>query len=56
MPTLFHDFERGLNTVGRVKRADWWRRIQRDARGSRPLGILMIKTQSMIMFRRRVDS
>jgi hypothetical protein len=56
MPTLFHDFEGGFNTVGRVRRDDWWRRIQRDAGGSRTLGILMIKTQSMIMVRQRVDS
>ena len=56
MPALFHDFEGGFNTFGRVRGDGWWRRIQRDARGSGPLGILMIKTQSMIMVRRRVDS
>jgi hypothetical protein len=56
MPTIRHDCYRGLNTGGRVRRDDWWRRIQRDARGSRPLGIFMIKTQSMIMARLRIDS
>ena len=56
MPTLFHDFEGGLNTVGRVKRDNRWRSSQQNARASRPLGILMIKTQSMIMVCQRVDS
>jgi hypothetical protein len=56
MPTIPHDCDRGLNTGGRVRRDDRWRRIQRDARGSRPLGILMIKTLSMTMVRLRVDS
>jgi hypothetical protein len=56
MPTLFRDFERGLNTVGRVRRDNWGRSSQQNARASRPLGILMIKIQPMIMVRRRVDS
>jgi len=56
MPTLFHDFEGGVNTRGWVTRDDRWRCIHRDARGSCPLGILMIKTQSMIMVRLRVKS
>jgi hypothetical protein len=55
MPTLFHDFERGLNTVGRVRRDNRWQSSQQSARTSRPLGILMIKTQSMIMVRRQAD-
>ena len=44
MPTLFHDFEGGFNTVGRVRRDDRWRSSQQNAQASRPLGILMIKT------------
>ena len=56
MPTLFHDFEGGLNTRGWVTRDDRWRCIHRDARGSCPLGIFMIKKQSMIMVRRRGGS
>ena len=56
MPTICHDCDRGLITGNRVKRDDWGRRIQRSARGSGTRGILMIKTQSMFMVRRRVDS
>ena len=55
MPTICHDCDRRLNTGGRVRRDDRWRRSQRSARGSRPLGILMIKTLSMIMVRLRVN-
>ena len=56
MPTLFHDFEGGLNTLGRVRGDNRWRSSQQNARASRPLGILMIKTQSMTMVRLRVDT
>jgi len=56
MPTIRHDCDRGLNTGGRVRRDDRWWRIQRNARASRPLGILMIKTWSLTMVRLRVDS
>ena len=56
MPTICRDRDRWLNTGGRVRRDDRWRRIQRNTRGGRPLEIFMIKTQSMIMVPRRVDS
>ncbi len=56
MPTICHSFDRGLNTGGRIMRDNRWRRIQRSARGSRPLDILMIKAlPTMIMVRLRVD-
>jgi len=56
VPSICGDRDRRLNTGGRVRRDDRWRCIQRDTRGGRPLGIFMIKTQSMIMVPRRVDS
>ena len=44
MPTLFHDFEGGSNIVGRVSRDNRRRSSQQNAKASRPLGILMIRT------------
>jgi hypothetical protein len=55
MPTICHDFDRRFSTGGRVRRNNRWQRIQRSARGSRPLGILMIKKLPMIMLRLRLD-
>jgi hypothetical protein len=56
MPTLFHDFEGGVNIGGRVRRNNRWRSSQQSARASYPLQTLMVKTQSMTMVRLRIDS
>jgi hypothetical protein len=56
MPTVCYVFDKSFSSACQVMRDERWRRIRRDARGSRPLRIVMIKTQSMIMVRQRVDS
>ena len=51
MPTVCHEFDNSLSSVGRGGRDDRWRSSQRSTWGSRPLRTLVIKALPMIMVR-----
>ena len=55
MQTVCHDFDKRLSRGNWARRDSRQRSSQRSARGSNPLGILMIQTLSMIMVRVRFD-
>jgi len=55
MPAACHDFNERFGSGGPVRRDSRRRSSQHSAKGSRPLGILMIKTLSMIMVGLRVN-
>ena len=55
MQTIPHDADIRLSTVYPVRRRNPGGSGQRSNRGRRPLDILMIKAQSLIMVRVRAD-
>ena len=55
MPTICHDFGKRRVIGGKVSRSNGWGNTHRSSWRSCPLGVLMIKSLSMIMIRVRCD-